>query len=148
MLDQCRGKKGRRVCGIKSSSTLGTYWKIFRLIYDEANDANTTASSTARCTGYRKEHKLSNKKRGKTAVYLEDLVGILQTNLTTTKKYGHGRHRIQLALFHHLAGFSANRPQAVLDLCYRHIVVTLLRDPLGGPRRILLEFSYEFIKQF
>jgi hypothetical protein len=39
MLDQRRGKGGRRVCGIKSSSTLGTYWKIFRLIYEEANDS-------------------------------------------------------------------------------------------------------------
>jgi hypothetical protein len=37
VLDQRRGKGGRRVCGIKSSSTLGTYWKIFRLIYEEAN---------------------------------------------------------------------------------------------------------------
>jgi hypothetical protein len=82
-------------------------------------------------------------------MYVEDLVGILQTNLITTKKkYGHGRHRIQIALFHHLAGFSANRPQAVLDLCYRHVVVSLLRDPTGGPHRILLEFTYEFTKQF
>jgi hypothetical protein len=39
VLDQRRGKSGRRVCGIKSSSTLGTYWKIFRLIYEEANDS-------------------------------------------------------------------------------------------------------------
>jgi Protein of unknown function (DUF3435) len=83
------------------------------------------------------------------AVVVEDLMGILQTNLTTTKKkYRHGRHRIQLTLFHHLAGFSANRPQAVLDLRYRHIVVSLLRNPQGGPHRILLEFTYEFTKQF
>jgi hypothetical protein len=83
------------------------------------------------------------------AIDVEDLVGILHTNLTTTKKrYDHGRQRIQVALYHHLAGFSANRPQAVLDLCYRHIVVSLLRDPEGGPHRILLEFTYEFTKQF
>lgn len=42
------------------------------------------------------KHKLTNKKREKTAMYIEDLVGILQTNLTTIKKYGYGRHRIQL----------------------------------------------------
>ncbi|KAH8586142.1 hypothetical protein B0O99DRAFT_665868 [Bisporella sp. PMI_857] len=79
-----------------------------------------------------KKHKLTNKKREKTAMYVEDFVEILQTNLTTTrKKYGHGRYRIQLALFHHFAGFSANRLQAVLDFCYRHII-----------------FTYEFTKQF
>jgi hypothetical protein len=39
------------------------------------------------------------------------------------------------------------RPQAVLDLCYRHIVVTLFPDPEGGPHWILLEFTYEFAKQ-
>jgi hypothetical protein len=72
-----------------------------------------------------------------------------QTNLTTTKKrYTHGRHRIQLALFHHLAAFSGNLPSALLNLCYRHIVVTLLRDPNGGPHRILIEFTCEFTKQY
>jgi hypothetical protein len=74
---------------------------------------------------------------------------ILQTNLTTTKKrYTHGRHRITIALFLQLAGFSGNRPQAILDLRYRHIVVSLLRDPKGGPHRILIEFTCEFTKQF
>jgi hypothetical protein len=96
-----------------------------------------------------KKHGLSNEKREKTVMYVEDLVEIEQTNLTTTKKkYSHGRHRIQVALFLQLAGFSANRPQALLDLCYRHIMVTLLRDPEGGPHRILLEFTYEFTKEF
>ncbi len=83
------------------------------------------------------------------AVDVDDLVGIIQTTLTTTKKkFGHGRQRIQAILFLLLAGFSANRPNAVLDLCYRHIIVTLLRDPLGGPHRIVLEFTYKFTKQF
>jgi hypothetical protein len=58
-----------------------------------------------------KKHGLSNEKREKTAMYVEDLVGVLQTNLTTTKKwYSHGWHRIQVALFYQLAGFSRNRP--------------------------------------
>jgi hypothetical protein len=84
-----------------------------------------------------KKHKLTKGKREKTAMYVEDLVEYLQTNLTTTKKrYTHDRHRIQLALFCQLAGFSGNRPQALLNLRYRDIVVTLLRDPNGGPHRI------------
>jgi hypothetical protein len=58
-----------------------------------------------------KEHGLTNEKQEKMAMYIKDLVKVLQTNLTTTKKrYTHSRHRIQIALFHHLAGFFRNRP--------------------------------------
>ena len=45
------------------------------------------------------------------AMDVEDLVGILQTNLTTTKKrYDHKRQRMQDHLYHYLAGFNANWP--------------------------------------
>jgi hypothetical protein len=32
------GKKRRRVRGVRSASTLGTYWKVFRLVYERATD--------------------------------------------------------------------------------------------------------------
>ncbi|KAK3081938.1 hypothetical protein LTS18_011177, partial [Coniosporium uncinatum] len=96
-----------------------------------------------------KQKGLSNEKREKPPMYTEDVVEILQTNLTTTeKRYSHGRHRIQLALWFHGAFITANRPQALLNLRYRHIAVTLLRDPKGGPHRILLEFTFEFTKTY
>jgi hypothetical protein len=57
-------------------------------------------------------------------------------------------NRIQAQLYLQLGGFTANRPQALLSLCYRHIQVTLLRDPEGGPHRVLLEFTFEFTKEF
>jgi hypothetical protein len=82
-------------------------------------------------------------------MHVEDLAEYLQMNLTTTKKrFTHGRQRIQLALFGQLAGFSGNRPQALLNLRYRDLIVTLLRHPNGGPHRILIEFTCEFTKQF
>ena len=82
-------------------------------------------------------------------MYVEDLKEVLRTNLTTTKKrYSHGRLRMELQLFMQIAGFTANRPQAVLNLCYRHITATLLRDQGGGPNRILLEFTSEFTKDY
>lgn len=83
-------------------------------------------------------------------MYTEDVMEIFQTNLTTTeKRYSHGQHRIQLALWFHGAFVTANRPQALLNLRYRHIAVTLLRDPKGGPRRsILVEFTFEFTKTY
>ncbi len=82
-------------------------------------------------------------------MHVEDLAEYLQTNLTTTKKrFTHGRQRIQLAPFGQLAGFSGNCPQALLNLRYRDLIVTLLRHPNGGPHRILIEFTCEFTKQF
>jgi hypothetical protein len=82
-------------------------------------------------------------------MYVEDLARVLQTNLVTTeKRYPYGRYRIQAQLYLQLGGFTANRPQALLSLCYQHIQVTLLRDPKGGPHRVLLEFTFEFTKEF
>jgi len=47
-----------------------------------------------------KKYRLSTKKRDNVAMYIEDLAGVLQTNLTTTKqRYTHGRHRIEISLF-------------------------------------------------
>lgn len=55
-------------------------------------------------------------------MYVEDQALVLQTNLVTTeKRYPHGRYRIQAQLYLQLGGFTANRPQALLSLCYRHI---------------------------
>jgi hypothetical protein len=96
-----------------------------------------------------KKHGLKKIGRDKACMYVEDLTIVLQTNLATTeKKYCHGRHRIQVQLYMQLGGFTANRPQALLGLCYRHIRATLLRDPEGGPHRLLLEFTFEFTKEF
>lgn len=82
-------------------------------------------------------------------MYIENVAEVLQINLTTTKKsYMHGRHCIQLALFHHLAAFSGNRPSSLLNLCYCHVVMTLLCDPKGRPHQILIEFMCEFTKQY
>jgi hypothetical protein len=82
-------------------------------------------------------------------MYHEDLKEVLRTTLTTNmKKFGIGRLRIQLMLFEQLAGFTANRPQSLLDLRWRHVMVTLLRDPDGGPHRVLLELTFEFTKEY
>jgi hypothetical protein len=82
-------------------------------------------------------------------MYVEDQKEVLRTNLSTTKKrYQHGRLRMEIQLFLQLAGFFASRPDALLQLCYRHIKATLLRDPEGGPSRVLLEFTFEFTKDF
>ena len=96
-----------------------------------------------------KKHGLKKVGRDKSCMYVEDQALVLRTNLETTeKRYPHGRYRIQGQLYLQLGGFTANRPKAILGLYYRHIQITLLRDPEGGPHRILLEFTFEFTKKF
>ncbi|CZR69582.1 uncharacterized protein PAC_19482 [Phialocephala subalpina] len=147
------GKGGRRLAGIKSASTLGTYWKAFRLVYERANGEKIEGKMNRHMhrvlRKLAKKYRLTTKRRDNTAMYIEDLAGVLQTNLTTTKlRYTHGRHRIDMGLFGQLAIFSGNRPSALLKLRYGDIAVNLLRDPSGGPHRILIEFTCEFTKKY
>jgi hypothetical protein len=36
LLSQRLGKGGRKKCGTKHASSLGTYWKLYRLVYEKA----------------------------------------------------------------------------------------------------------------
>ncbi|KAL9084485.1 MAG: hypothetical protein Q9165_008058 [Trypethelium subeluteriae] len=152
-LSQRIGKGGRRLRGTKIKNSLSTYWKVFRLVYERATDKKISGEITR---GMHKvlrklaqKHGLKSQGREKACMYIEDLTEVLRTNLTTTeKRYQHGRLRIQLQLYLQLAGFTANRPGAVLELRYRHIRVSVLRDQKGGPNKILLEFTFEFTKSF
>ncbi|KAF2844244.1 hypothetical protein T440DRAFT_436700 [Plenodomus tracheiphilus IPT5] len=153
LLNQRQGKGGRKRRGTKFASSLGTYWKVYRLVYERATSAkldqkiNRSMHKVLRKLA--KKHSLRKIGRDKACMYVEDQTLVLQTNLVTTeKRYTHGRYRIQAQLYLQLGGFTANRPQALLSLCYRHIQVTLLRDPEGGPHRLLLEFTFEFTKEF
>ncbi|KAH8710290.1 hypothetical protein GQ44DRAFT_714462 [Phaeosphaeriaceae sp. PMI808] len=153
LLGQRRGKGGRKRRGTKLTSSLGTYWKVFRLVYERATgvklDGKMNRSMHKVLRKLAKKHGLKKIGRDKACMYVEDLALVLQTNLVTTeKRYPHGRYRIQAQFYLQLGGFTANRPQALLGLCYRHIQVTLLRDPEGGPHQVLLEFTFEFTKEF
>ncbi|KAG9229900.1 hypothetical protein BJ875DRAFT_507659 [Amylocarpus encephaloides] len=124
ILNRQRGKGGRRL-------------KVFRLVYERATREKINRKMNRNI--YRvlrklaKKHRLTTKKREKTAMYVKDLAEYLQANLTTIKKrFTHGR----------------NRPSALLKLRYRDIIITLLRHPNSGPHRILIEFTYEFTKKF
>ncbi|KAF2415628.1 hypothetical protein EJ08DRAFT_673832 [Tothia fuscella] len=120
----------------KDPNSLGTYWKLYRLVYERATGQKINGPMTRGMhkilKKLAKKYKLKKAGKEKPCMYYEDLKEVLRTNLATTeKKFG-----------------LANRPNAILGLCYRHITVTLLRDPDGGPHRVLLEFTYEFTKQY
>jgi hypothetical protein len=43
LLNQRRGKGGRRRQGSKLASSLGTYWKVYRLVYERATGSRLSA---------------------------------------------------------------------------------------------------------
>ncbi|KAH2023468.1 hypothetical protein KXV65_000697, partial [Aspergillus fumigatus] len=153
MLNLRRGKNGRQLPGVKCKSSLDTFWKVFRLVYENetSNKIGKQMNRQMRrvIRQLAKKHKLSLKGRDKPSMDVEDLAKVVETTISTTKKkFSHGRHRIELGLFLQLAGLTTNCPQAILDLRYRHIKVSLLRDPHGGPNRIIIEFTFKFKKEW
>ncbi|KAJ6166764.1 hypothetical protein N7470_002211 [Penicillium chermesinum] len=137
VLNLRRGKDGRLPV-TKCKSSLDTFWKVFRLVYKRATSNKITKQMNGQM-----------RRRDKPAMDVEDLTKVVETTVSTTKKkFGHGRHRIELALFLQFAGLTTNRPQAILNLRHRHIQVSLLRDPQGGPHRIIIEFTFGFTKEW
>ena len=172
-LDQTRGKCGRKLRGTKDASSLKTYKKQFSILYRKLaeKDMDSKLAGQLRmvdqpfshvrehmlmCPHFlqvmpeiAEEYRLSHTPREKPAMDVYDVREVAQTAITTTEKmFKIGRYRIQ-TIFFMLGGFiTANRPDALLKLQYRHVKATILRDPLGGPHKILLELTYEFTKTF
>ncbi|KAI9867510.1 MAG: hypothetical protein M1813_009069 [Trichoglossum hirsutum] len=78
LLNQRRGKGGRRVRGIQSANALGTYWKVFRPIHERATGEKIREEINRKIHRILrklvKKHKLTKGKSEKTAMYVEDLV--------------------------------------------------------------------------
>ncbi|KAI1913309.1 hypothetical protein LOZ12_002725 [Ophidiomyces ophidiicola] len=71
------------------------------------------------------EKLLSRQKREKATMYVQDLVEYCR-----------------------LAGYTGNRPEALLNLRYRHLQLTLVRDPGSEHPRLVIELTAEFTKGF
>jgi hypothetical protein len=82
-------------------------------------------------------------------MYVEDLAEYARVLLTTTKMtFEIDWLRIEHILFGQLGGITGNRPEAILELRYRHLRLTLIRDPNGGPPRLFIELTAEFTKGY
>ncbi|KAF2647078.1 hypothetical protein K491DRAFT_763865 [Lophiostoma macrostomum CBS 122681] len=112
LLNQKTGRGGRRLRGTKYRSYLGTYWKLYRLVFDRA-------------TGDKINGQI-NRSMQKVLCKLATKHGL--------REFGREKPCI--------------RPQALLELRYKHIDASIVRDKGGGPDRFLLEFGFEFTKNF
>lgn len=87
--------------------------------------------------------------RPKRNMYIEDLAEFARVLLTTQETtFRCGWERMQILLFCQLAALTASRPSALLNLRYRDLKLTLIRDPEGGPPRLFIFLRPEFTKQF
>ncbi|KAK5109961.1 hypothetical protein LTR85_001800 [Meristemomyces frigidus] len=96
------------------------------------------------------EFNLGTQKQPKPIVRAEDEFELLKTLWSSPSlTFDHERMRVQLALIAQLAGITGNRPGALLGLLYKHLKVTLLRDPDGSAwPKVLLEFTFKSTKSY
>ncbi|KAK3318207.1 C2H2 finger domain protein [Apodospora peruviana] len=159
LLGQKAGKDGRKKRGTKKSSSLGTYWKVYRLVYERATGAKLDAklnrkmhrvgSSPARAQNLAKKYGLSDQKLENRCMTVDDLKQQVETTLGTTEKsFSLGELRILCVLFLLLLAPTGARPASVPKLRYRDIRVVLAWDPEGGPHKVLIKFTLEFTKTY
>ncbi|KGQ00729.1 hypothetical protein PAAG_12607 [Paracoccidioides lutzii Pb01] len=150
--DRRRGKNGRRR-GIKRLSSFHTFWKWYMLVYEvevgKRINEMIIAQSQDLLNLIADEKHLSREKREKATMYVQDLAEFCCVLLATTEMlYLIGWLRIQLILFSHLAGYTGNRPEALLQLRYRHLNPTLVQDLESKHPHLVIEFTAEFTKGF
>ncbi|EER44432.1 C2H2 finger domain-containing protein [Histoplasma capsulatum H143] len=147
-----RGKGGRKLKGTKKTSSLKSDWKYFQGYYRKVtgNGISEKMSEDVR-RGMRSladKHGLDNQPRENIPVYIEDMVPFNQTILRTREKRFHlGLQRLLLCFYNMLGLFTVNRESAILNLRYKDLLLSVQRDPHGGPPVPTVDFRPEFIKR-
>ncbi|KAL4980902.1 hypothetical protein BDW66DRAFT_163934 [Aspergillus desertorum] len=126
------GKNGRHSPGLRTKSSLETFWKLWLLVLEQE-----TASGLCK----------------ETIRKVEDVIALVaqEKELELTgrpKKNMYIEDRIQMLFFCQLAAYTASRPGALLHLRYRDIGLKLIRDPEGGQPRLFIFLKPDFTKRF
>ncbi|EER43787.1 conserved hypothetical protein [Histoplasma capsulatum H143] len=144
--DQRRGKGGRRRPGIQVVSSLETFWKQFSQIHKQDTGDSIDPLIMAQAQDVIEliadEKKLSREKRPGEPMYVDDLAEYLRVLLVTNEmEFLVGWLRVELILFCQVAGVTGNRPDALTQLRYRDLELTLVRDPHSSAPRLTRKFS-------
>ena len=82
-------------------------------------------------------------------MYIEDVAEFARVILSTTEMtFPCSWYRIQLLSFCQLAAITGSRPTALLELRFRDLMLTLIRDPNGRRPRLFIYLRPEFTKTF
>jgi hypothetical protein len=167
-----RGKNGRHCPGIKTKSSLETFWKWWHLVLKQETASGLSKETIVKVedvsdnyfgtlpremtadflqvialVAEEKELELTGKP--KKNMYIEDVAEFARVLLTTTEMtFACGWQRIQILFFCQLAAYTASRPGALLHLRYRDIGLKLIRDPEGGRPRLFIYLKPDFTKRF
>ncbi|PLB46332.1 hypothetical protein P170DRAFT_361973, partial [Aspergillus steynii IBT 23096] len=87
--------------------------------------------------------------RKKTPVYIEDISPFNETILVTQqKRFDLGFQRIQMCLLNILGLFTLHRKSALLALQFKHLQISVQKDPRGGPPIPLIELGTDATKRY
>lgn len=170
------GKNGRKLKGYTKASSLKGDWKYFRGYYAKVtggpigkemggklltvcfrscpgifymNPLNNISSNWQGIRRLIKKHGLDTQPRDNIPVYVEDMIPLNETILQTRKKRFYlGLQRIMLCTYGMMGVFSVNRKTAILHLQYKHLLITLQRNPHGGPPVPSIDIRPEHVKKF
>ncbi|KAJ6096881.1 hypothetical protein N7486_007627 [Penicillium sp. IBT 16267x] len=142
---------GRRQKGYTKASALEADWKYFRIYYQRVTKTEMSKEmGEAVRTGMRylvDKRGLDKQPRANVPVYIEDMIPFNETILQTREKRFHlGFQRIILCLYNTVGLFTINRKQAMLDLQFKHLQISLQQDPHGGPPKPMIELEPQFVK--
>ncbi|OGE48455.1 hypothetical protein PENARI_c028G03021 [Penicillium arizonense] len=151
--DQRRGKNGRRTPGLKYKSSLETFWKWWHLVYKAGVGHGLSKDTIVKIEDVlaivATEKNLCFDRRPKATMYIEDVAEFARVVLSTTEMtFPCGWYRVQLLLYCQLAAITGSRPGALLNLRYRDLMLTLVRDPNGHRPRLFIYMRPEFTKSF
>ncbi|KAL3703732.1 hypothetical protein TMatcc_009421, partial [Talaromyces marneffei ATCC 18224] len=152
-LRQASADYGRKLPGYGQAGTFNTDWKYFRIYYQDALGKKMDKEmATSLRTGRQwliKENELGTQPRDNVPVYIDDMIKFNETILQTRKKrFFLGIQRIMLCLALMLGLFTAGRKNAILKLQYKHLRISLLRNPYDGPPILDIAIKPEYIKSF
>ncbi|KAJ5640364.1 uncharacterized protein N7484_008226 [Penicillium longicatenatum] len=148
-----RGKNGRHCPGLRYKSSLETFWKNWHLVLKQHTKSGLGKETIVKVQDIialvAKDKKLGLTRRPKKNMFIEDVSEVARVLLTTTETtFLCGWQRVQVLLFLQLAAITASRPGALLDLRWRDIALTLIRDPEGGRPRLFIFLTPECTKKF
>ncbi|EDN07394.1 predicted protein [Histoplasma mississippiense (nom. inval.)] len=147
-----RGQGGRRLKGFKKADSLETEWKYLHNHYVKmTGEPMSDKMRDDIRRGMRSlidKYKLDDQVRDNTPVYIEDMIPFNETILSTREKRFHlGIQRLLLCFYNMLGLFTVNREHAILNLQYKDLLLTVQRDPHGGPPVPMVDFTPRCVKK-
>ncbi|KAI1345775.1 C2H2 finger domain protein [Xylaria sp. FL0043] len=153
-LHQKLSKSERAKPAVKKHNTLRCFWDRFRLVFElcMGHKIDSLIASSYMVNALRSlshNHGLSHEKRDNRAMSIEDIKHYINTALRTDQKnFKLGEQRILAVLFFLLLAPAGARPSSILELRFRDISVSLVRDPKGGRHRLLVRISLVRVKAY